>query len=181
MRNKLSVPAVVHRVAPDDADARRVGAQLEALFRREIVGLRHLANNPQPRWLFDNVQRDVAMSPAQLFRAFAILTQCKEIAETALADAMARFSAMATSLRPSEDACLATLHLEETQAQGDADVLQLHATLCDGKDAAHVERAFSATVRQVVATTRLQARFARMLHDVRSSGARRFVGRTVRS
>jgi hypothetical protein len=179
VRQSTFVPPVL-RIAPDDTAARQLGEELENYLRGEIKALRALAKVPQPRWLFSQVQSGEAQSMRQLCRAFVILSQHTEVPVERLQEVWARLGALAMSLRPIEDACPETLHIEDSEAEGPANVLQLRAAQSGWKDRAAVERAFEATVHQEQKLVRFKNGLARLLYDAFQPAQRRFIGRQMR-
>ena len=176
MRNAKLVPICV---APDDPHARAVGDALDTAFRREISALcATMAVPPQPRWLFRDIADGRSMSAAQLFRAFAILAQCAEIPTARVLGTAEALMMMLRGLRPDADASLEALHLEETRAQADADVLQLQATVSGGRDQSAVARALEATSHHQAVASRYASRLASLMLDPPRTRPARVVARS---
>lgn len=161
MRTAKVVPVTV---APDDPHARAVGDAVDKAFRSQIGALVALATvPPQPRWLFRDIADGKSMSASQLFRAFAICATCRDIPTERVHAVAETLVVLLRSVRPEGEASLEALHLEETRAQADADVLQLQATVSGGKDRVAVERALDATARHQAVTVRYASALAARL------------------
>jgi hypothetical protein len=174
--------AVSHTVAPVDPSAREDGDALEHAFRALITTLRHECRMPlQPRHLFKDIQSGKPMSMARLGLAFAIVARSPEISAARIAEAAEQFAALmkGCSVAPHEE-CLASLHVAETIAQGEADEMQLRATLSGGKDRGAVERALESTTRHKVAAELMTRQLAATLRGFVPARPQ-FIGRTTRS
>lgn len=169
MRNRSLVPSpavvrVVH--APDDLEARQQAEHLERQFRSMITALRQACRvPPQPRWLFEDVALGKSMSPTQLFRAFSLLARCPDVPAAEVHAAADAFAALMTAGRTEDDASLATLVMNETRAQAEADVLQIHAAITDGQCVTTAERANEATAKHQVAARAVQRKLASALGE----------------
>lgn len=168
LNRNLVPPSVSLRVvrAPDDVDARQQAEHLEQQFRSTITGLRNACRvPPQPRWLFEDIASGKSMSATQLFRAFAILAKCPDVPEDDVMTAVDAFCAMLSGGRAHAPASLESLVVAETMAQAAADVLQLHATITDGRCLATAERALEATTKHAIAAKAVQRRLAQALGE----------------
>jgi len=176
MRTTHVVPRVV--IAPDDLQARQDGDAIERMFRELIGTLKRACKvSPQPRWLFHDIQSGASMSMAQLGRAFAILAKHPEVTPARVAECAEQFAAvMKGCATTTQDEGLPALLIAETEAQGEADVLQLRATL-NGENPADIARALESTVRHKVTVERMETALASRLNLVER---RRVVRPTLR-
>ncbi len=163
MANRFPVPIKV--IAPEDPSDRQNGESAERMVREQIGAIYADCDvPPQPRWLFQDIAAGKPMSMAQLFRALSLLAQCPDIQSVRIEAAAEEFCAMTKGFCAQyEDESLVALHVAETEAQGAADVLQLHATLSGGKDRAAVQRALHAVTNHVVAAKAVQTHLASTL------------------
>lgn len=165
MANRKVVPITV---APDDSASRNVGDAVERHMRETISRLWRGSDVPaQPRWLFEDIERGRPVSVSQIFRAFAILAKSPAVSDIEITAAAESFIAMAISGRDERMGGLEELLVEETEAQAEADVLQVRAALMEGACQVTTQRALEATVRHGQAAQRVSRRLAAQLTETR--------------